>query len=406
VSTVSTPSRPLEERGGAAVRWALAFIGLAAALTITVWQSSVHLAPAEAGLQERIAVSHGDAVLGPWLFWDAGYHADIADHGYTDADVAVFKAGGEAHVAFFPGYPLVVRAIAALVGDIGLAEVLSTFLAGLALAVVLHRWYSSRLAPAGARCATLATFLFPWAFFFVGAGYGDAMFVLCAVGAFALLEDDRPMAAGALGAIASGTRFVGVAVILGLVVRAAERRGALRIDGWRPRLDRSKLRPADHGVLLAGSGLLAYVAFCWVRYGDPLAFSTAQRGWNQDAGPRTWFKLTLIDQVLHNPDQFFVLRLVAQGAVALVFCAAVPAVWRRFGAGYGIYTTVALALPVIGSAAFASQGRYVLAAFPVFALLGEWLARVPRPRMIGYLATSGATLLLMTSWWGRGYWMG
>jgi hypothetical protein len=48
----------------------------------------------------------------------------------------------------------------------------------------------------------------------------------------------------------------------------------------------------------------------------------------------------------------------------------------------------------------------VLAAFPVFALLGEWLARQPPGRTIAYLATSGGALLAMTSFWARGYWMG
>lgn len=393
--------------GGHRAWWpAAAFVALAVVLGVTMWQSSVHLDPAEAGLQSRVHLEHGDEVLAPWLFWDGGAHHDIAEHGYTDADVEVFEAGGEARVAYFPGYPLAVRALSVVVGDAALAEVLVTFLAGLALAVVLHRWFVRHLDGPSARFATLAVLLFPWAFFLVGAGYGDALFILCAVGAFSLLEADRPVAAGLVGAVASGTRFVGVAVVLGLVVLAAERRGALGRQGWRPTLDRSRLRPRDHGVLLAASGIVAYAVFCWVRYGDPLAFSTAQSGWNQGAGPRTWFKVLFFDLALHDSDHFFVLRLAAQGVVLLLFCAAIPAVWRRFGPGYGTYTLVSLGLPAIGSAAFASQGRYVLAAFPVFALLGAWLAdRRPVPRA-GYLVASGVALLLVTSWWGRGYWMG
>lgn len=387
-------------------RWvALAFVALALVLGVTVWQSSAHLGPAEAAFEGRVHLRHGDDVLGPWLFWDASYYAQIADHGYTAADVEVFESGGGASVAFFPGYPLAVRAVSTLVGDTALALILVTFLSGLALSVVLHGWFAGRLAPDSARLATAATFLFPWAFFLVAAGYSEALFVLSAVGAFALLDDDRPLAAGAVGAIASGTRFVGVALIVGLAVRAAERRGALSFEGWRPRLELSRLQRADAGVLLSASGLGAFMVLSWVRYGQPLAFSTAQTGWNQGAEPRTWFKLRLVDQILHNPDHFFVIRLVVQGAVALIFAAAIPAVWRRFGAGYGTYTALALGLPMIGSAAFASHGRFVLVLFPVFGVLGEWLAGQPRARAWTYLTVSGGLLVAVTSFWARGYWM-
>lgn len=386
-------------------RAALGFVALALVLVVTVWQSSTHLGPAEAAFEGRVHLRHGDDILGPWLFWDASYYAQIADHGYTDADVEVFESGRDASVAFFPGYPLAVRAVSTLVGDTALAQILVTFLAGLALTIVLHGWYAGRLTPESARLATAATFLFPWAFFLVAAGYSEALFVLCAVGAFALLDDDRPLAAGVVGAVASATRFVGVALIVGLAIRAVERRGALGLSGWRPCIDWSKLRRADAGVLVSVTGLGAFMMLCWIRYGQPLAFSTAQRGWNQGPEPRTWLKLRLVDHIMNNPDLSFVLRLVVQGVVALIFCAAIPSVWRRFGAGYGTYTALALALPMIGSAAFASHGRFVLVLFPVFGVLGEWLARQSRAHANAYLALSLGLLLGVTSLWARGVWM-
>lgn len=387
-------------------RWvALAFLALALLLGVTAWQSSNHLAPEEAALEGRIHLHHGDDVLGPWLFWDASFYATIADDGYTDADVAVFESGGGASVAFFPGYPLAVHAVDLAVHDTAMAEMLVTFGAGLSLSIVLYAWYARRVALDAARLATAATFLFPWAFFLVATGYSEALFILCAVGAFALLDDDRPLAAGVVGALAAATRFVGVALILGLAIRAAERRGALSLRGWRPRVDWSKLRWADAGVLVSASGLGAFMVLCWIRYGQPLAFSTAQRGWNQGPELRTWLKLRLVDQVLHNPDHSFVLRLVVQGVVALIFCAAIPTVWRRFGAGYGTYTALALGLPMIGSAAFASHGRFVLVLFPVFGVLGEWLARQSQARVNAYLALSLGLLLWVTSLWARGVWM-
>jgi hypothetical protein len=383
-----------------------AFLVVAAALILTVWLSSEHLTHREQGLQPRATtLRHGDDVLGPWLYWDTKYYVDIAEHGYTEADVEVFRSGGETTVAFFPLYPAAVRSVAVVVGETGPALQLVTFACGLALSVVLYGWFRARVGRSAAGWALAAILLFPWSFFLVAAGYPEALFLLLAVSAFVLVERDRPLLAGVVGTFAALTRVVGVGVVVGLAVRIVERRGALSFDGWRPRLDRTRLQRGDWGVLLAGSGLAIWMAFCWVRYGDPLAFSTAQRGWSQGFGPRSWFKLGLIDQLGNNADRFFVLRLLLQGAVLLLFCAAIPAVWRRFGAGYGSYTLMVLALPMLGSANFASSGRFVVMAFPTFALIGERLADQPARAARLALGASGVLLLIVTSFWGRGYWM-
>jgi hypothetical protein len=42
-------------------------------------------------------------------------------------------------------------------------------------------------------------------------------------------------------------------------------------------------------------------------------------------------------------------------------------VWRRFGWGYLVYTLVVIGIPILGSKDFMGCGRYLLAAFPVFA---------------------------------------
>jgi multisubunit Na+/H+ antiporter MnhB subunit len=117
------------------------------------------------------------------------------------------------------------------------------------------------------------------------------------------------------------------------------------------------------------------------------------------------FKLGLVEQLQDNQDRMFVLRLLLQGLVMVLFALALPAVWRRFGAGYGTYTAVAVALPLLGSANFASHGRFALMAFPVFGVLGERLAK-ERPRgACAMVAASGIALGAVASLWGRGHWM-
>ena len=397
------PAPPVTRGERARVGWA--FLAIAAVLGITVWLSSEHLTRHEEGLHPRFTtLRHGDEVLGPWLYWDSKYFGAIAEHGYPKEDVTVYRQRGQSRIAYFPLYPAAARVVAEVVGDTGLGLVLVTFVSGLALAQILYHWFRLKVG-AAAGWALAVMLLFPWSYVLIAAGYSDALFLLLVVAAFVLVEHDRPIAAGLVGALASLTRLAGVGLLIGLVIRVAERRGALSFDGWRPHLDHSKLRPRDGGVLLAGTGLLAWMGFCWARYGSPVAFSTAERGWSQGFGVRSWFKLGLVDQVFNNADTFFLMRLVAQGVAITVLAAMIPTVWRRFGAGYGTYTGIVLALPLLGSANFASNGRFALAAFPCFAVAGERLATNPHRFARPALVASGVLLVGVASCWGRGYWM-
>jgi len=384
-------------------RFALgAFAITAFILGVIVPLSSAHLSQGEGF---RGTVSHFDAALGPWIQFDGGWYGVISQEGYSDAQVDNYKAGRESAAAFFPGYPAAVRAVTPVTdGDPFLAEIAVTVVAGALLMIVFLRWCRRRQGARASQLALIALLAFPYGWYLIAAPYGDALFLLATIGAFLLVEDDRPVLAGLLGAVATATRPVGFAVIVGLAVLVAEKRGALQWLG-RIRFDRSRLRRGDAGVLLSAVGAGAFMVYEWFRFGSPLAYSVAQRGWDHALDIQTVFKIPFFDHVLHDPRPGFVLRLTAQGVLVFIFLAAVPAVWRRFGAGYGLYTAVVLALPTIGSATFISTGRYVLAAFPVFALAGEWLAERSQRFSHAALAASALTLCVFASFYGRSFFM-
>jgi len=381
-------------------------LALAALLLVVVWQSAEHLTAGEAGLTSRPKTMIADGILGPWLYWDSDEYEDIADNGYRSEDRRVYDAGGQSRIAFFPGYPLVARGVGALVGDTPLGLIVVNFVSGLGVAVLFNRWLRARMTAGPRTCALLSLLLFPWAYFLVATGYGDALFLLASLGAFVLMEEDHPLAALACGFVATATRPVGAAVTVGLILIALQRRRARPAEPGTDSNPRWRFGVNELSALASIGGLLCFMAFCWARYGSPLAFSVAQRGWSQAAGPSTWLKLPLWEYIHDNGNPWFAWRLVLQGVVGLLFAAAIPAVWRRFGSAYGAYTAMVVLVPLVGSVAFASLGRYVLAAFPVFALLGENLDRWDAPKRVGYLVASGAGLLVTASFWGRGYWMG
>jgi hypothetical protein len=269
--------------------------------------------------------------------------------------------------------------------------------------------------PRTAVVAVALLLVYPYSFFLYGSGYGDASFLLSALGAFALLERRHYVLAGLVGALATAGRPVGIAVAVGLVVRAVEmiaqdraaRRDTAVLVGTAPgsaageppgvhaaeragpvafrELLRSVrfLRWRQAVLLVSGAGLLAWMVYLGVRFGDPVAFATVQGapGWDQGGGPRTWFKVPFFG-ALYFGRWDDVLLVVPQALVAVAAVLLVRTVWRRFGWGYTAYTVVSLAIPLIGTKDFMGSGRYVLAAYPVIAAAAVVLTGDRRPRWL------------------------
>ena len=389
----------------------LLFVCVLTVLLVVVQTSHDHLSPEH----PQTAPDISDAgFYGGWMQFDTGWYVYLAEHGYDQHQVDEFKAGRMSAVAYFPAYPLTVRQVAhATSDDFVLAAEITTAVFGLAVLLLFWRWCGRRLSPTARRTSVLLFALYPYAWFLYGTGYGDALFIAVTISAMLLVERDRPVLAGLAGAVASAARLIGVGTVIGLVAITLQRRNAIvRRDGdaerrwwsgWR--FDRSRLRRRDAGVLLGFGGIVSYCVFLRIRTGDFLAWNTVQSapGWNQGTGPKTWIKYSFFAEVLRGSPGYGV-RLVVQALLCLLFLCAIPLVFRRFGGGYAVYTTVILAIPLIGSSSFMGFGRYLLAAFPVFALAGETLAERPRPRRAA-LGVSTLALLVLASFFGRGFYL-
>jgi hypothetical protein len=98
------------------------------------------------------------------------------------------------------------------------------------------------------------------------------------------------------------------------------------------------------------------------------------------------------------------IRLVIEALLCLLFIIAIPFVAKRIGAAYAVYTAVIIGIPLIGTSTMQGFGRYLLSAFPVFAVGGVLLAeRVKSRRAV--LACSGTVLLVLASFFGRGFYL-
>jgi hypothetical protein len=335
-----------------------------------------------------------DGVFGDWLQWDAWWYVAIAEHGYT------YRPGHMSAVAFFPVYPLLVRALAAtLPGGVPVIAMVVTAVCGLVTLLLFHRWCSRRLSSPAALLAVTALAFYPYAWFLYGTGYSDAFFLVLVMSAFLSLEADRPVLAGLFGALATATRPTGVVLVIGLIAVVLDRRGLLARKAVR-----SRIRGADFGVLLSIAGLATWCTWLALRFGNPFAFIETEgaRGWNQSPGPRTWLKSAFFEH-LHAAPRVWV-PLVVQAILCLAFVAAVPAVCRRFGRGYGIYVLATAVIPAISTSDFMGVGRYLLPAFPVFALIG---VRLETRRLAARFvpAVMASTLVAGTALFASGYYL-
>jgi hypothetical protein len=305
----------------------------------------------------------------PLARWDSGWYVSIAESGY---EAPPTRVGQETNHAFFPLYPALMRGVAAATGlDASRAGAAVSALALLGALPLFAAWTRRRFGEGVVWPALLALLAFPPSFFFA-AVYTESLLVLFALAALLALETDHDAAAALSGLLTGLTR------ISGLVLAPA-----LFLVSWRR--SREKGRPVPESLLRASlvgaSPLAGFGLFCLyfrVRFGDALLFVKAQHNWSREPktvfdGPRLilaeiWRDLTTGHVLAKSP----VRTMEGVFLLLFLFLAWRLAARRLFPEALYVFLTVAI---VFSSGTLESGGRYVLPAFPAFAILGGVAAR-------------------------------
>jgi hypothetical protein len=333
-----------------------------------------------------------------WARWDSDFFLRIAQDGYD-----------EASAAFHPLYPALVAALGRVFfGHYVLAGVVVSLLAALGSFVLLHRIAEERLGVEGARRTVLYLAVFPMALF-LQAVYSESLFLLLVLGAFVLAERGRFTAAGIVAGLAILTRAAGLALL-----------PALALLAWR---HRERLR-ALAGVALALPVAAVYPLVLWQQVGDPWAFADAQDRWHRSfsaAGPLggLWEGLVAgwrgLEQFVvgHGTDVSGVspMHAAAENVQALVFLVLFVALavvaWRRFGAPYGLFAVVSVAIPLSYPSSrwpLLSLPRFGLVIFPLFLALAALTAGRPRTHT-AVVACSALLLGVAVVQWALWQWV-
>ncbi|WP_224243598.1 mannosyltransferase family protein [Hyalangium gracile] len=330
-----------------------------------------------------VALGLSDYLSMGWVAWDSGWYKFIAEQGYA------YQPGVQSSVAFFPLYPLAIRAFMALGASVYSGGILVSLLCGPLAVVLFTAWARTRVDERTALQAGLLLALYPFSFYLYGVMYSDALFVLLVVSAFFLLEKGYLVPAVILGAISTAARPVAPAVVLGLLARRLEWKYS-RGERW---------NVWDFLPVLSALGFICYVLYLGQTFGEPFAFVETQGspGWDQAPGWRTWFKVQWFHSVFlagNNAD--VVVRYVTHAVLTVIAIVLVWPTWRRLGWGYAVFTLAIVGVPAVGTKDFMGMGRYLISAFPLFLTLALLLKERPRVRYA--IVGVGAVGLVLLSW--------
>src|SRR3989449_580046 len=285
-----------------------------------------------------------------WARWDSTFFLRIAQNGYDDASAA-----------FHPLYPALIAGLGRVFfGHYVLAGLVISLLCCLGSFALLHRIAEGRLGAEGARRTVLYLAVFPMALF-LQAVYSESLFLLLVLAAFALTERRRFAGAGIAAGLAILTRVAGIALL-----------PALALLAWR---QRDRLR-AFAGLALSLPIAAVYPLILWRQVGDPWAFAHAQGRWHRHLshmGPLGGIRDALVHWTPSGAGVHHAVAVNAEGlAFLLLFIPLTVIAWRRFGAPYGLFAAVSLAIPLSYPSAcwpLLSLPRFGLVIFPFFLAL-------------------------------------
>ena len=318
--------------------------------------------------------------LSIWSYWDGEHYVALALAGY-------FQAPRYVSPAFFPMYPLLVRSFSEVFGGSLSKEALSYWGPLLSLLFLPFAFYfiyeiAREGWGEGAAKGTLLTLAFFPTTFFLNAAYTESLFLaLSAASLWAIRVKRNLLLACILAGFATATRNVAIFLVVTLMYEWIKQGGIKEPrERWR-------------GLYLAfaPSGLIVYMGYLWVKFGDPLLFYSSQKYWKREAtGPlvtatRVWETAVGGVDILRDPGLWAhpAVRAIADhleransvyNLAFLIFAVVVLlAGVRELPLSLTMYSLLLIVPPALfGTPDIPLMGipRYVLVAFPIFIVLG------------------------------------
>lgn len=293
--------------------------------------------------------------LWPWANFDGAHYLSIVTSGY-----------GQFEYAFFPGYPFLIFLFSRLWPDPLAVSFLLSNLLTVVFLVIFYKLCRLDFSHAVSFKAILLILIFPGSFF-LGAVYGEGLFLTLTAGAILAARMKRMWVASALTALASFTRLVGVFLV-----------PVMLLLWWRGDRKARDLWP----IIFSGVGFAAVLIFNFLKTGDPLYFVHVQPLFGAE---RSGGDLILLPQVLFRYVKIFLtvdpLTLPFFSAwqeftLVILVLSALLFGRKKVSFPYLLFSFGVLILPTL-TGTLSSMPRYIVAAFPVF-IVGAQILRSNR----------------------------
>jgi hypothetical protein len=265
--------------------------------------------------------------------WDGGWYLMAAQDGYPHSIPLIDGHAAQSTIAFFPLYPLSVRAVHALGFPYRPAALLVAGAAGM-VAVVLLWLLLRQLWGREAADRGVALFCFFPGALVLSLSYSEPLMLALAIGCLLALLSERWVTAGVLAALATATR------------------------------------PNAIALVAAPAGFVVFQLFLWARTGAVDAwYRTQHEGWEERlALDATWHK---IEETIHHPLSEVNIPVALAGTVVMVVTL-VLLIRARPPAPVLVYAIGIMFLALV-SETLGARPRFVLTAFPLVVAPGRWL---------------------------------
>ena len=345
-----------------------------------------------------------DSLLPPFLARLGGFDGV---HYYTIAQEGYSSVGGIQ--AFFPLYPLLIRAVTLLTGNAWVSGLLisSGCLYGFLLVFfrLLAESYGQDLA-----WRTLLLTLFLPASFFYATVYSESLFLFLLVSTWYAWRHHRLWWVSYLGSLLSACRIVGVIAVVTIIVEhlyhAWQEHRLAKLETW-----------LTVGIISLGClGLVTYMVYLGINFGDPLYFMTVQSSFG--AGRET-SHLILLPQVYYRYAKMFIIGLPWDWKTYAIAQELILSTLYLLGLGYILwenyrrrevypwswllFSAGAFIVPTL-TGNFSSMPRYLLVCLVINILMSKYLHQKRWQAILFYLVC-GSLMLVNLLLFVQGYWV-
>ncbi len=286
-------------------------------------------------------------LLDMWARWDSRWYVLIAENGYS------FTPGEMSSIAFFPLYPIAIRIVDTLIQQPYLSGWLISNLCFVACLILCYRYILEKFQRQTLAQLFILYLCFVPNTFFFSAVYTESLFFLLVISCIVAVEKDHWLVAGICGALASATRVVGVVLWVYLCLEW------LRIYWREPKTMRAWRNLFF--IQLTPLGLLAYMSYLAMQFGNPLLFLEAQSQWGKKVTNPIHVLLTTLEGIFNETlyGYFAPLELFL-GFICLMI---LPFIWKKLGWNQFILAALMICIPL--SSSVYSFNRYALVVFPL-----------------------------------------